>query len=87
VPSPLNPPKGCRFHTRCPYARERCRSEEPALEAGGVEDAFEHRTACHFWREIEVPAGLVPSAADLTPNPHLMKLQAFFTHPDDKSTQ
>jgi oligopeptide transport system ATP-binding protein len=82
VPSPLNPPKGCRFHTRCPYARERCRSEEPALEAGGLEDGSEHRTACHFWREIEVPAGLVPSAADLTPNPHLAKLQAFFTRRD-----
>ncbi len=79
VPSPLNPPKGCRFHTRCPYARERCRSEEPALEAGGLEDGLEHRTACHFWREIELPAGLVPSAADLTPNPQLAKLQAFFT--------
>jgi len=44
VPSPLNPPSGCRFHTRCPYARERCRVEEPLLEAG---------VACHFWREIE----------------------------------
>jgi peptide/nickel transport system ATP-binding protein len=31
VPSPINPPKGCRFHTRCPYVFDRCRSEEPAL--------------------------------------------------------
>jgi oligopeptide transport system ATP-binding protein len=87
VPSPLNPPSGCRFHTRCPYARERCRTEEPMLEAGGPDDPLEHRTACHFWREIEVPPGLLPDADDLTPNPHLAKLQAFFTRRDDKSTQ
>jgi oligopeptide/dipeptide ABC transporter ATP-binding protein len=31
VPSPVNPPKGCHFHTRCPYAVDRCRVEAPAL--------------------------------------------------------
>jgi oligopeptide/dipeptide ABC transporter ATP-binding protein len=87
VPSPLNPPKGCRFHTRCRYARERCRNEEPMLEVGGPEDGLEHRTACHFWREIDRPAGLVPDAGDLTPNPHLAKLQAFFTRRAGESTE
>jgi oligopeptide/dipeptide ABC transporter ATP-binding protein len=44
VPSPINPPDGCRFHTRCPYAVERCRVEEPAMR----EVAPGHRAACHL---------------------------------------
>ena len=32
VPSPINPPSGCHFHTRCPYAFDRCRSEDPKLK-------------------------------------------------------
>lgn len=44
VPSPINPPKGCRFHTRCPYVFDRCRVEEPALTAVG--DG--HVAACHL---------------------------------------
>jgi oligopeptide transport system ATP-binding protein len=75
VPSPLDPPGGCRFHTRCPHARERCRTEEPVLEEDGAADA--HRTACHFWREIEIPeAALAPS--QLRSDPTLVRLQAFF---------
>jgi peptide/nickel transport system ATP-binding protein len=48
VPSPINPPKGCRFHTRCPYAFDRCRTEEPALKT--VADAMGegHVAACHL---------------------------------------
>jgi oligopeptide/dipeptide ABC transporter ATP-binding protein len=47
-PSPSNPPPGCRFNTRCPFAQERCRAEAPALRT------IEHgRTArCHFAEEI-----------------------------------
>jgi peptide/nickel transport system ATP-binding protein len=44
VPSPINPPKGCRFHTRCPYAFERCRVEEPPLKP--LETG--HLAACHL---------------------------------------
>ncbi len=44
VPSPINPPKGCRFNTRCPYVFDRCRSEEPPLRAM----AEGHVAACHL---------------------------------------
>ena len=44
VPSPLRPPPGCRFHTRCPKAQERCRVEVPALRDVG--DG--RQTACHY---------------------------------------
>jgi peptide/nickel transport system ATP-binding protein len=44
VPSPVNPPKGCRFHTRCPYVFDRCRTEEPALKLQGEA----HFAACHL---------------------------------------
>jgi peptide/nickel transport system ATP-binding protein len=44
VPSSVNPPSGCRFHTRCPYAQEICRKDEPELVASG-KDRY---AACHF---------------------------------------
>ena len=47
VPSPINPPSGCRFHPRCPKAQERCVAEEPQLVAHAG-DPPAHATACHF---------------------------------------
>lgn len=44
VPSPIRPPSGCRFHTRCPYAWDRCRVEEPVMTAA----AQRHFVACHL---------------------------------------
>ena len=56
IPDARRPPSGCRFRTRCPFAREVCATQEPPVEtvadaaAGG---GSAHRTACHFWREIQ----------------------------------
>ena len=44
VPSPVNPPSGCAFHTRCPFAFERCKAETPELKAS----ADGRRVACHL---------------------------------------
>jgi peptide/nickel transport system ATP-binding protein len=44
IPSPANPPSGCKFHTRCPFAVERCRVEEPAFR----EVASNHFVSCHL---------------------------------------
>jgi oligopeptide transport system ATP-binding protein len=48
IPSPKNPPQACRFHTRCAFADERSRTEEPQLEKVGPG----HFVACHHWRKI-----------------------------------
>jgi oligopeptide transport system ATP-binding protein len=48
VPSPVNPPSGCRFHTRCPWATEVCSGEEPAL----VAHRAEHLAACYHPRNV-----------------------------------
>lgn len=48
-PNPAEFPEGCRFHPRCPIARERCRREEPVL----VDVESEHEVSCHFQGELE----------------------------------
>ncbi|HEX9015787.1 MAG TPA: dipeptide ABC transporter ATP-binding protein [Chloroflexota bacterium] len=48
VPSPVNPPKGCRFHPRCRYARENCAVDEPEFR----EVEPDHWVACHYWDVI-----------------------------------
>ena len=49
VPSPVNPPTGCRFNPRCPYAEDNCRTDEPPL----TEVRPGHFVACHYWDEVE----------------------------------
>jgi oligopeptide/dipeptide ABC transporter ATP-binding protein len=72
MPSALNPPSGCRFHTRCPYVIERCRIERPLL----IADPTGHATACHRVAELPPPDALLP-ADNLSPA--LERLVAAFT--------
>jgi peptide/nickel transport system ATP-binding protein/oligopeptide transport system ATP-binding protein len=72
MPSALNPPPACRFHTRCPYVIDRCRVEPPQLKA----DAAGHLTACHRTDELPPPDAIVPS--DGTFSPSLERLVAAF---------
>lgn len=51
VPSATDPPPGCRFHTRCPYVQDRCRSERPPL----IEHRPSHWAACHFADKLPAP--------------------------------
>lgn len=50
MPSPTAPPSGCRFHTRCPYAQDKCKTDTPVLDAN---DPNDHKVACHFWETLE----------------------------------
>lgn len=51
VPSPIDPPEGCRFHTRCPFATDKCRTEEPLLRTTSAMKGG-HEAACHYIEEI-----------------------------------
>ena len=97
MPSALNPPSGCRFHTRCPYAAERCRTEVPELRDGtghainsrvdGINprvDGINHSVACHRAAELPPPEGVVPSDGGFSPA--LEKLVAAFSLSEEGRT-
>jgi oligopeptide transport system ATP-binding protein len=70
VPSPIAPPPGCRFHTRCPHTRAVCREQVPLL------DGAAHRAACHLQHHLPPAAALVERDAG---GERLRRLQQFFT--------
>ncbi|WP_280771132.1 ABC transporter ATP-binding protein [Salipaludibacillus daqingensis] len=53
VPSPIDPPTGCRFHTRCPFATDKCKDEVPELRTTSDGMVAGHEAACHYIEEIE----------------------------------
>lgn len=67
LPSPADPPAGCRFHTRCPYVQESlCRTERPLLRVVGSRDGGSHRVACHYVEEISEGVIAPRSAVDVS---------------------
>jgi peptide/nickel transport system ATP-binding protein len=48
LPSPINPPPGCPFHTRCPHVTDLCRAQTPALREISVQGVESHTVACHY---------------------------------------
>ena len=75
MPSAIDPPSGCKFHTRCPHAIERCRTEAPRLLAGTAG----HLTACHRADELPAADAIIPSEGAFSPT--LERLVAAFDRP------
>jgi oligopeptide/dipeptide ABC transporter ATP-binding protein len=73
MPSALNPPSGCRFHTRCPHVIARCRGEVPPL----IADSSGHATACHRTAELPPAEAILPHDGAFSPS--LERLVAAFS--------
>ena len=81
VPSPLNPPNGCRFNTRCAHAQALCSEKAPVLEATLLGEPGQ-AVACHFWRDIQLTTRpLRPLDGPSTAQRRLERLQSAFVAP------
>ncbi|MGH8795548.1 MAG: oligopeptide/dipeptide ABC transporter ATP-binding protein, partial [Caldimonas sp.] len=77
VPSPMAPPSGCHFHTRCPHARALCSQVVPPL----LEADDGRRVACHYWREIAPSPAATNARAAGALDARLAQLQSAFVTP------
>ncbi len=60
IPSPINPPSGCRFHTRCPYTKDMCKTDIPKWKE--IED--NHFVSCHFANTLTLKGAEIPTSVD-----------------------
>jgi len=74
IPSAMSPPAGCRFHTRCRFAKESCRRDEPVL----TDDGTGHATACPWWPEFPPTPAIFEAAGQGQDRQRLDRLQAAF---------
>ena len=74
IPSAMNPPAGCRFHTRCRFAKDSCRRDEPVL----TDDGAGHATACPWWPEFPPSPAILETAGQDQDRQRLDRLQAAF---------
>ena len=82
LPSATAPPPGCRFNTRCPFVRESCRSDVPAL----ADDGTGHATACPWWREFPPVAPIAAARGPDKDRARLERLQAAFVSAQREAT-
>ncbi|HEY4203074.1 MAG TPA: dipeptide ABC transporter ATP-binding protein [Devosiaceae bacterium] len=75
LPSAMDPPSGCHFHTRCPFAQEICSTDKPALISG----SGSHPAACHFRDTLPPADDILPTPRPV--DPRLEKLFAAFRTP------
>ncbi len=80
IPSAMNPPSGCRFHTRCRFARESCKRDEPVL----IDDSG-HATACPWWKEFPPAPAIAGHAGQDQDRQRLDRLQAAFIQGQEAS--
>lgn len=74
LPDAANAPSGCRFHTRCPHAREKCSVQAPVLQTSA--DNSGRQVACHFWKEIFASRTAAP-AEPIMPGKLKQRLAAY----------
>ena len=82
IPSAMNPPSGCRFHTRCIYARDSCKIDVPEL----TDDGTGHATACPWWPELPPAPPLAEGTGNNQDRIRLARLQAAFVTSHTEAT-